>query len=212
MSAVPSEIRIATTGLTVFENALDVVDASDWHLADVAADAAASALLSRYHVGRATTDGAIVDGDAPIDRLFNGESTSKSIRTRVHTSVPVDLYVVIMAGTRAQAHSDRHVMSEVGEADLTVQNATADRDTFREPMVLDAKTFKTLGVPPLQDTPRSVGWIGRDDAPSEPLEGFEWHDYWHEMSSAQQDLIEDHIKRLLARSVAFTIRETTLGL
>jgi hypothetical protein len=216
VSSIPSQIRIATTGMTVFENALDVVDVPDWKLADVAADAATSQLSPYYMVVRASVSGPIVDSDTKLDKAFKGTwSIEDQLRQRVHADQPVDLYLVISLGNAAQPYTGMpNVGVGIGVSKMRDPFRTRPPvvHTYLQMTVIDGKTQKLIATRPLENSPSPSGELfgGTVTTPTEPLDGFQWKDYWHEMSDAQQDLIRDRIKALLASAVAYTIREMHL--
>jgi hypothetical protein len=216
VSSIPSQIRIATTGLTVFENALDVVGVPDWKLADVAADAATSQLSPYYTVVRASLNGPIVDSDTKLDKTFKDTwSIEDQVRQRIHTDRPVDLYLVISLGNAAQPYTglpDVGVGIGVSKLRDPFRTRPPVVHTYLQMTVIDGRTQKLIATRPLEHSPSPSGELfgGTVATPTEPLNGFEWKDYWHEMSDAQQDLIRDRIKALLASSVAYTMREMRL--
>jgi hypothetical protein len=217
VSSIPPAIRIATTGLTVFENALDVVDVPDWHLDDAAADAASAALVPRYEVVRARIDGWVVDTDTKLDKLVSQTSAlTKQIRERAHTDAPVDLYLVISLSNTAQPYVDRpNVFIGVGARKMRHIFYTLSPvvHTFLQMSVLDGKTYDVIATTPLQIAPRNWGSLITVSAssPIGELKNFEWKDTWHEMSAAQHDLIHDQLVTLLSQSVTYTIREMQLA-
>lgn len=210
--SIPPQIRIATTGLTVFENALDVVDVPDWHLTEIAKGAAIDALSRRFQIVPASVDGTIVDSDAKFDKMLDSSLAIESeVRSRVHTAVLVDLYLVISLGNTAQPYDPRpNVYYGIGvskERNMFRTFAPVAH-TFLQMTILDGRTDKVIASRPLGNTP-TAGWSSRD-LPVDPLQGFAWKDYWHEMTDAQHDLIREHIQKLLATSVAYTIHKMNL--
>src|SRR5690242_361607 len=203
--AVPSEIRIATTGMTRFEDALDLVEVSDWKLDDIAWQAANATLAPRVKTVRAATDGPVADAASIFEKAVLGSGQFESqLRTHVHTDVPVDLYLVISPSNAADMHlSLPNVLKGVGVSKMRSIIMTHDPKlhAFLQLSVVDAKTFKVIETRPLRvDHAGHPAWVDLpgDTTPVEMLEGFAWKDYWHEMSDALRDLIRERLTGLVA--------------
>jgi hypothetical protein len=210
VSEIPPQIRIATSGMTAFENALDIVDVPDWNLRAIADDAAKAVLSPRFQIVTATTDDVVADDTSQLDRAFAGEaSLEDQIRTRIHPTAPTDLYVIIAPGDRAHVQARLpNVLLGIGVSKVRNPFHTDPPlvHTFAEIIVADAKSDKVLSVESLRITPTAHGLLGITyNAPSEPLDDFEWHDHWIEMSKAQQGLIHDRLTDLLRRAVTYTL-------
>jgi hypothetical protein len=212
VSELPSQIRIATSGMTAFENALDVVDVPEWNLPAAADDAAKVALSPRYQIVQATVDGEVADNNSKLDRAFVGESSLEDqIRSRIHPAVPVDLYLIIAAGDR------EHVQARLPNIGLgigvdKVRNPFHTDPpvvhTYAEIVLADATSGKVITIQPLRIPPTPRGLLGITyDAPIDLLDGFQWHDHWGEMSATQHQLIQDRLTHLLQRAVTYTVQQ-----
>lgn len=215
VSCVPPNIRIATFGLLAGK-ALDIVDVSDWHLDQVASNAAAKVLAPRYQIILASVDRPIVDGDAPINHVFRGEDALEDqIRSYVHPAGPVDYYVILAVGVRGEPHEDApYIFQDIGVSKMRniFRTLPPVAHTFLEVILADARTDKVLSITALEDYPRRARLFGiKQYMPEKPLDGFEWHDYWHEMSDAQHDLIKTTLTHLLQESVAYTLGDMKIS-
>ena len=213
VSAVPPEFRVATTGMTVFENALDVVDVADWHLDDVAADAAMAALSARFQPVRAKVDGPVKDLDTKLDKLFGGtDQLSEQVRRTVQVEKPVDLYLVVMPSGEYRGLPNINIGVGISKVRVPFGTNPPAVHTYLKLALLDGQTLKVIGEAPVRKAPgKPPGHAAQKDHPSERLDGFEWKNNWHEMSEAQQDLIRDRVKALLTESIPYTIREMRLS-
>lgn len=208
--SIPPNFRVATTGITAFENALDIVDITDWHLDDVAFEAAASVLSPRYQVVRVDAD--VVDADTKLDQMLNGSSSlEKQAGKFIRKDSPADLYLVISLSNTAQPYRELHNVY-VGVGISKMRDLFVIRDpsvhTYLMVTVLDGKTGKTLVTTPLQKPSGQTASPFQDSSePKETVEGIAWKDYWHEWDAGQQDLVRDRTRALLAQAVVNTVRQ-----
>ena len=190
---------------------VDIVDATNWHLDEVVAAAAKSALSPQYRIVGTSVSGYIVDTDTKLDKALNA---TRAIETQVSNQVrsdgPVDYLLVIGYGNAAQPY--RPGVADMVAIGVKKQYTVWDRPpllhTYLQVSLLDAKSDKVIATSPLAIPPQSNGfaYVGTEDEPIEKLEGFEWHETWAEMSEDQRRLIEDHIKQMIERAVPYTLK------
>lgn len=216
VASVPPQIRIGTKA-AIIENTLDIVDVPEWHLDDVAANAATEVLSTRYKVNRATLNGWVFDDDSKLDKAVNQTwSIEDEVRTHAHVDNPVDLYLVITRSNTADPYLGDYQKGFIGVGISKWWNIFTTMPplahTYLQMTVSDGKTFKVIASTTLEDAPRKTGAFNLFEvsAPTEELEGFEWKDYWHEMTEAQHTFVHDHIVNLLRRSIIYTVKKMKL--
>lgn len=213
--SVPEQIRMAATGLTIFENSIDLVDVPDWHLNDVAFDAASAVLSPRYRVIRVAPDVTLDDPESKLDKSTHSTRFETIVKQHVHAPQPVDFYVVISPSAVADTYTGRpNVLRYIGVSkfrDIFVTRAPVVH-TFLLMTVLDGTTFKTLGYSALTISPEeSKRLYDGEGFPAQRLEGFTWQNNWGDLSEAQQALVEDRVKYLLSTSIKYTLEKMQLG-
>jgi len=211
--SIPPQIRVATTGMTAFENALDIVEVAEWHLDDVAFDAAALPLSQRYQVSRIMPKNKIFDYDTLLDKSVKTTTAiEKQTNAFVDANHGADIYIVICLGnTAGPYHGNKpNIFYDIGISKYRGLFTTLDpvAHTYLMMVAIDGKTLKTIASMPIRyphtQRYRLQEW---DDEAGAALEGFEWHDHWREMSPPQQDLIRDKIQGLLRDSISYSVKK-----
>ncbi len=218
ISAVPPVVRLAATGLLVFDNSLDITDVPDWHLETVALDAATRALSPRYHVAYTATDtqfgeaesrgsgdwaaGADLDADGLVQKYSRAET-------------PVDFLVVLCPSAQSFPYdSYPYVFQYIGVSKLRdpILTFAPVAHTYLLVTIYDGKTLKKVAQTPnlLPSGPSLPMPMNADQRnyPWELLRGFEWKDSWAKLTADQQALIRDRIIHLLAASLTYTLQTT----
>lgn len=219
VAIVPSlipQFRVATTGLTAFENHLDLVDMRSWHLDDVIYSAAASTLSGRFEVSRATADSVIIDTDSRFDKAVAGENdVATAVRDHVHADKPVDLYIVFCASAASHPYYGRpNILEDIGISKLRDPFITRapGLHTFLLVTVVDGKTFKAIAALPLYDDPtKTYARLTGSEYPSRALDGFDWKDNWNELTDGQHRMVIEQTKSLLSEAVAYTLSRAKFG-
>ena len=216
VTSLPREFRVATTGFTVFENHLDLVDISDWRLNDVAFEAARAALPG-YDVTHASTDAAIYD---PANMFQKTPGLGDLVREHAHAEGPQDLYVVIYADQGAYPNSqEKEILQDLGVSKLRSPIGTISPvvHTYLMLAVLDGRTYAVLTkVHLMMDAQRPLesGALliksGGPLYPVQPLDGFDWKDDWRDFTPEQKELIRSQVNSLLKQSISYTIALTHL--
>jgi len=220
---LPPVLRLETTGLTAFELSTDIVDIPDWQLDKVAADAATAALKPQFTVEPATLDGPVtVRGLSQIDRWMGAKETDvgAELRGHIHADQPADLYLVISAAPESTLRStgktiigNRITIPMIGigvyKERHILRTIAPLAHVYLLMAVVDAHTYSALATTGLRLAGGQM-WYGTPNMPMEPLDNFEWHDDWRDMSAAQHDLIHNQIVSLLTASIGYTIRQIEL--
>jgi hypothetical protein len=208
--SVPKEFRVGATGLTVFQNNLDIVDDSGWGLNQLAYDTALKVLTPTFQVSEALPNSEIGDADDAGD----------DVRQDVHVAQSPDLYVVI--GPSYFAYPDPQypvILRDVGVSEdvSSFVKLAPVVHTYLLLSLVDGKTLKTLYSTPLmmdpsRQMPTCVMCVlgGGAFYPTGPLENFFWTDQWDNMTKSQQEQIQDETKSLLSASIAYTLTKMNL--
>jgi len=219
IAAIPPQIRLATTGLTVFDNSLDVADVPEWHLDSVARDAAVHALSPRYRIAYAMTDSEFADPESRLEVALDDTTTIQTYaRSHARADSPVDLFVVLCLSARAFPYTDYpDVFQFIGVSKLR------DPILTRAPVVhsyvlatiLDGRTFKIITETPLFLPPHKrtswMAWGVGGNYPEEQLQDFQWKDLWRNLTTDQKNLIRDRITYLLSTSIYYTLQTTLVA-
>jgi hypothetical protein len=213
--SVPGQIRMAATGLTIFENSIDIADVPDWHLDDLTFESASAVLSPRYRVIRVNPDVTLDDPESKLDKSTHSTRFETIVRQHVHPTEPVDFYVVVSPSAVADNYTGRpNVLRYVGVSkfrDIFVTRAPIVH-TFLLVTVLDGATFKTLGYSALRISPEeSKRLYDGDGFPAQRLQGFAWQNNWGDLTEAQQALVEERVKYLLSTSIKYTLQHMQLG-
>jgi hypothetical protein len=214
--SVPKAFRLATTGLTVFNNYLDIVDESGWGLNQIAYDAVVKGLPAGYQVSEALPDSELVDEQSRLDAadgLGLVANVGDLVKNHVHVAQAPDLYIVLCVSARAYPYSEQpNIGIDVGADEMRGPLAgatTPGLHTFLLLTVVDGKTLKPIYDTPLKTTndlkgPLS-GLLGPSIPPIKSLDGFAWQDKWSDLTQAQQDRMKAETQSLLAQSVEYTV-------
>jgi hypothetical protein len=215
--SVKTEIDLATTGITVFENSFEATQVPDWHMEQIVLDAANQALSPHYQIAYSEASTQFVDTDAPVDLAFEKFSPTQNFaREHAKPGVPVDLFVVICLNYRLLPDMQGPVFKGVGAS------------KFLEPFgiykpvahallalaILDGASFKEIASTSLRIPPsKATEWpsINAANYPEANLDGLAWKSHWGEYTPDQQKLIHDRIVELLSTSTAYTLK-ATLGI
>lgn len=213
VASMGPKIIVGTTGVTVFEKATDAVEVPEWDLDGVAAKAMTEALSSRFQVIVAKPREQLVDSDSRLTKAVNSTlAIETEVRQKVTFSQPVDLVVALTLSNTAQPYRQGHETVDFGVGVSKWRQPFGTRaprvHTYLEMAVLDGATLKVLATKSLV-VPNSAGT--GEAPPVVGLKGFEWHDYWHEMTPEQQDLIHQRIVSLLTQGVPYTLKQMKLA-
>jgi hypothetical protein len=104
-ASVPPQFRMEGTGMTIFENSLDIADVVDWHMDDLVYQTAYQTLSPRYTVVRVTSDVVIADPENEHDKSAHSTKFEEIVKQYIHVDQPVDFYVVISPSTVAELHA-----------------------------------------------------------------------------------------------------------
>lgn len=220
---IPPVLRLETTGLTAFELSTDIVDIPDWQLDKVAANEATAALTPQFTVESATVDAPItIRPLSQIDRWMGAQTddVGAELRGHIHADRPADLYLVIFSEPEASLRStgkttvgNRITIPTLGigvyKERHILRTLAPQAHVYLLMAVVDGHTFSTLALTGLRmATGRSA--IGTTDMPVVPLDNFDWHDDWRDMTAAQHDQIHSQIVSMLTASVGYTIQQIEL--
>jgi hypothetical protein len=217
IAAIPHVLRLGTTGMTVFENSLDQVDITAWHLDDVAFDAAQAALSPRYQLERATTD---IDPSLLHGNFFQ-KYAGAMIHDHVHTSSAADLYLVLSTSQLTHPDVDRPIILQdigVSKDRTPIGLLSPVAHTYLLLTIVDGKDFHIIATTPLLMDParpsereRLFMSAGGAAFPVQPLDGFDWKDQWKDLTPDQQNLIHTQIVTLLKESISYTIAQSKIA-
>ena len=214
--AIPPTIRISTHGITVFESSVENPDVSDWHLDQVALDAATRALSPKFQINYGET---VTNFANPNSRLEDGigGTTPIQIFAREHmTGRSADIVVVICLDVRAFPYPGQGVdtYQYIGVSKWLVPIFSYEplAHSYVYATILEGGSFKVIAETPLFLPPERAshgltqGPGGR--YPQVELTGFEWSRHWANWTPDQRELVRAKITELLAASTYSTLRET----
>ena len=155
--SIPKEFRLATTGLTVFANDLDIIDDSSWGLNQVAYDAALKGLPAGYQVSEQLPDIEFADPQSRLD-VMDGlglvPDIGDLVRQHVHVSQAPDLYFVLCLSARAYTYPNQpNIGVDFGADELRGPfggTTTPALHTFLLLTIVDGKSMKPLYATPLK--------------------------------------------------------------
>jgi|GEM_PF-2736152 hypothetical protein len=204
--SLPDTIRVATTGMTVFSNDLVFAEVPDWHLSDVAFNAANTALKSRYQVIRPKFNGLFVDYDTRLNLMTSSKTAVETeLEKRIDKSTPVDLYVVLCLSNTAAPYTQRpNIMLDIGIShDRPPFSKTAPVfHTFAMLTIIDGRTFKTVARMPLRYSRKNDS---ADDLPVQSLP-IDFPDNWAQLTPEQKQYAGTQISQLLTDAIGYSLR------
>ncbi len=221
--AIPKNFRVATSGLTVFQNNLDIIDDSSWHLNQLAYDTAVKALGPAYQVSEASPDAALwKDLD---DWSFLGQDIGNEIKQHVHVTSLPDLFLFIsISDPTPDGEGFPDILRAVGisKQRVWITNMTPVAHAYLELSVIDGRTFRVLDQVPLSMDPKDqVPKDGLNDGtfingggptlPIAELDNFPWRDHWADLTAAEQHEAEDTIRNLITASESYTLTQVLAG-
>lgn len=220
--SIPPGFRVATLGsfgALGFGNTLDIVDDHDWHLNQLAVDAASKVLSPKYDVSSVIPDTILIDTQSRLDAATGlGTDVGTVIKEHVSPLPPADLYIVLCVSFRSHHHAGNIPLlyEDIGVSKQRDPLGTIDPlvHTYLLLTVVDGKTFKTIYDTPLMFDPKlrpPPHMLVEDSYPTMSLNGFDWKDHWAEMTSEQHQLIEKTVKDLLAASIPYTLKQMNIA-
>lgn len=215
VASIPPQVRLVSNGV-VSGLTLDIVDATDWHLDKLAEGAARDTLGSKYKIVPTRVSGYIVDTDTRLEKATNeARAIETQVRSQVSSDSPVDYYLVLCLGNAAQPY-EPGPQAKIGigvRKRYSPWNPAPTLHAYLQVSLLNARTDKVIATTPMEvpAAPHGVTYAFTENEPIEPLDGFEWHEHWSEMSDAQRQLIEDHIKAMISRGVPYTLKQMKLA-
>lgn len=215
ISSIGPRIIVGTTGITVFENAKDVVEVPEWNLDSIATQSANAALSPRFAIIPATRNAMIVDSDTRLDKsVSTNYAISDAVRTKAHIESAVDLILIISLSNTAQNYTGRSTVDYgVGVSKWRDPFATRPPHvhTFLEMTILDGRNYNVISQSPLKIHSKTRTMFGGDESvPIDPIDDFEWKDHWVEMTAEQHEIIHQKISELLKEAIPFTIQKMGL--
>ena len=206
LAVIPAQLRLSSTGITVFENSLESPDIADWHLEKVALDAATSAISSRYQILRAEAASQPVE---PPD----GMSEVKAMARNLVPAGQSDLIVVISLEPYRDAY-DYYPQSprDIGihKQKLPIGGQAPFAHAYTHVTILDGKTFdvvsNSIAFMPPGTTP-----VDQDNMAAADLPAAVWHDHWSDWPPAQKAAARERITMLLSTSIHFTAQKMVGG-
>ena len=206
--SIPAQIRLVSGGI-LRTTTMDMVDATDWHLDDVAFDAASEVLAPRFETTRLTPDRPIKDFTNPLNSAVFGTYIEKEVREVLHDGRPQDLYLVISLGEHAHPYNGASPMlRDVGVSQYYAPAGSGipQLHTFLQVNLLDGKTKKLIVSSPLRKPAAgSRGSSATGDLPTQDLSEITWGDYWYQFSTVDQQRLRNDLTDLLSQTVGFTV-------
>ncbi len=221
--AITKNFRVATTGLTVFQNNLDIIDDSSWNLNQLAYDTAVKALGPVYQVSEASPDAAL--WKALDDWPFLEPDIGNEIKQHVHVTSLPDLFLCIsISNPPATGEQYPDILRAVGisKQRVWITNITPVAHAYLELSIIDGRTFKVLNQLPLSmPQKKQAPKIGISDGtffyggggrlPIAELDNFPWRDHWADLTPAEQQEAEDTIRNLITASESYTLTQVLAG-
>ncbi|MDE2240754.1 MAG: hypothetical protein KGJ73_12615 [Rhodospirillales bacterium] len=222
--AITKNFRVATTGITVFQNNLDIIDDSSWHLNQLAYDTAVKVLSPAYQVSEASPDAALWK-DLNGWSFFEPFNIGNKIKQHVHVTSLPDLFLFISISDpppTGEQYPDILRAVGISKQRVWVTNITPVAHAYLELSVIDGRTFRVLDQAPLSmPQKKQAPKIGISDGtffyggggrlPIAELDNFPWRDHWADLTAAEQHEAEDTIRNLITASESYTLTQVLAG-
>jgi hypothetical protein len=204
VSAIGPDLILGQTGPALADDQSQSIAVPQWDLDGVALTAARTALARRFQVVAATR---IDPNETP---LLSTATILDAARKGALAPTPADLILVISLSNSAlnrQGHPS--VDYGVGVSRwraLPVFGQPPYVHAFLAVTLIDGKSLTVVAQAAMKMKAREPSVFGEDETlPFVPLQNFDWHDHWPDLTSKQHDQIHQLLATLLKQSVPFTL-------
>ena len=212
VSALGPNILVGSTGGPASENTSESVAVPDWDLDGVALAAARTELSRRFEVASASR----APDQAPgRPALASTAAILDAARDGVLTPVPADLILVLSLSNTAQ-NQQGHPTVDYGvgiskwRSPLSIVRP-AYVHTFLAVTLIDGRSQTVITQASLKMKAREPSLLGATETlPFVPLESFEWHNHWADMTNRQHEQIHQLLTTLLKEAVPYTLEKMPL--
>jgi len=204
VSAIGPDLVLGETGPALADDQSQSIAVPQWDLDGVTLAAARAALVRRFQVI------ATIRVDPNETPLISTAAILDAARKGTLAPATADLILMISLSNSAQnRQGHRSVDFGVGVSRWRAPPVFGQPPyvhAFLAVTLIDGKSLTVVTQAAMKIKAREQSIFGEDETlPFVPLENFEWHDHWSDLTNKQHEQIHQLIAALLKQSVPFTL-------